>query len=237
MDQAWQSRIINWIDDALAKLQHDQQSTPQSHSTQQTRKLKPILHEPGRLYSSPESMSQQATTVPHSNFEPYATEKTDQPFGFYALDTQTKLHVNGNEVQDYGLHRSSVRPTPRFSHDIVPPDNLVPSLDAYRIRIPPPHESLRTPEPAPPQQLSPPSSKRALSDGNQEPLPIPPRSQDSQHQRYHRRDSSPDSSVLSALDIINEPFGGAPQTPMSANPEVLSHDGDYSTRHQRFMVI
>ena len=113
-------------------------------------------------------------------------------------------------------------PSPRLPHSSFPiPDNLIPSLDSdNRIRIPAPFKFSRTPEPAPSAQLP------TLFDASQEALPIPPPVQPSasqQHRRQgHRRNSSSGSSTLSALDIINEPFGGGLRTPMSAIPEVLS---------------
>ena len=206
----------------------------------------------GSYYSKPPSMREQPRATSSPNPVPVSlppilpTAPPSVPPSIAPRSRPPSVHPS-EQIRPISFRGPS--PTPRMSHGFVPPDNLIPSLDAdNRIRIPPPHEFSRTPEPAPPKQLPPPSSERALSDSSQEPLPIPPRSQDSQRQRYHRRNSSSDSSALSALDIINEPFGGALRTPMSAIPEVLSQhsgsplppgsvDGDHSMRHQRSMVI
>ncbi|KDR75288.1 hypothetical protein GALMADRAFT_249292 [Galerina marginata CBS 339.88] len=134
--------------------------------------------------------------------------------------------------------------TPRMNNIVIPPDNLIPSLDAdNRIRIPPPFEFHRTPERAPSPQLP------ALSDSSQEPLPVPPRSHNPpQRKQQHRRNSSSDSSTLSQLDILSHPhpYTNALRTPMSIIPEVnsvhttsplpRSEAGDYRDhilRHQR----
>lgn len=131
-------------------------------------------------------------------------------------------------------------PSPRLPSAGLPiPDNFIPSLDAdNRIRIPPAFEFSRTPERQPSPQLPPEA-------GSMEALPIPPPEHSvSQHRRSgHRRNSSSGSSTLSALDIINEPFGGGGlRTPMSAIPEVASQysgspnphsvDGDLGLRQQ-----
>ena len=139
----------------------------------------------------------------------------------------------------------NVAPSPRLLSAGLPiPDNLIPSLDSdNRIRIPPAFEFSRTPERA----SSPPLP--TVSDSSLEPVPIPPPVQFSTSKRgrgYHSRQSSSGSSSLSALDIINEPRGGAFRTPMSVIPEVLSQhsgsphpwsiDGDRSMRHQHSLV-
>jgi len=136
-------------------------------------------------------------------------------------------------------------PSPRLPSAGLPiPDNLIPSLDSdNRIRIPPAFEFSRTPERA----SSPPLP--TVSDSSVEPVPIPPPVQSSTSQRgrgHHSRKSSSASSSLSALDIINEPRGGAFRTPMSVIPEVLSQhsgsphpwsiDGDHSMRHHHSPV-
>ena len=134
----------------------------------------------------------------------------------------------------------TVIPTPRLASAALPiPDNFIPSLDAdNRIRIPPPFEFSRTPE-RPSSTPLPPEAERSM-----EALPIPPPEHSaSLHRRSrHRRNSSSGSSTLSALDIINEPFGGNVRTPMSAIPEVSSqytdspHRGDYGLHHQPSFV-
>ena len=138
----------------------------------------------------------------------------------------------------------SFMPSPHLPSAAFPiPDNFIPSLDAdNKIRIPPPFEFSRTPERSASPQL-PPESVRSM-----EALPIPPPEHSSSHHRRpgHRRNSSSGSSTLSALDIINEPFGGALRTPMSAIPEVSSQytgspnprsvDGDLPMRHQSSLV-
>ncbi|KAF9047379.1 hypothetical protein BJ165DRAFT_1465856 [Panaeolus papilionaceus] len=120
-------------------------------------------------------------------------------------------------------------PAPRFPSVIVPPDNLIPQLDAdNRIRLPPPHNLqniANTPE-------RPPSA--ALSDSGQEPISIPnPRS--SQTSVYRQRRHSGSSSSFSQYDLINEPVGHAPR--MSVIPEVSSiHTASplpQSMKHQR----
>ena len=134
----------------------------------------------------------------------------------------------------------NVSSSPRPPTVPIPPDNLIPTLDAdMRIRIPPPHEFRhRTPEPPPSPQL------HTVSDSSQEPLPIPPRANNTQQRRTHRRNSSSgsNSSTLSQLDIINSANGHGLRTPMSIIPEVSSaysgsplprsEDGHRGLRHQ-----
>lgn len=118
----------------------------------------------------------------------------------------------------------NVSHTPRMNSAIIPPDNFIPSLDAdNRIRIPPPFEFQRiaTPERQPSPQLP------ALSDVNQEPIPIPPRSNSAPQRKghYRTRNSSSDSnsSSLSQLEIINNSdYLAGLRTPMTMIPEVNS---------------
>ena len=158
------------------------------------------------------------------------------------------LSTHASEVPDQirpiSVHNAP--PSPHLPRSNLPiPDNLIPSLDAdNRIRIPAPFEFSRTPEPSPSIQLP------RLSNASQEALPIPPpvQSSASQHHRRpgHRRNSSSGSSTLSALDIINDPFGGNLRTPMSAIPEVMSQysgsplprsvDGEHDMRHHPSLV-
>ena len=138
----------------------------------------------------------------------------------------------------------NVSSSPRPPTVPIPPDNLIPTLDAdMRIRIPPPFEfRQRTPEPPPSPQFP----AMAMSDSSQEPLPILPRANDSQQRRTrHRRNSSSgsNSSTLSQLDIINGP---GLRTPMSVIPEVSSAysgsplprsvDGHHTLRHHLSVV-
>lgn len=138
----------------------------------------------------------------------------------------------------------NVSSSPRPPTVPIPPDNLIPTLDAdMRIRIPPPHEFRhRTPEPPPSPQL------HVMSDSSQEALPIPPRANNPQQRRTHRRNSSSgsNSSTLSQLDIINSAHGHGLRTPMSIIPEVSSaysgsplprsEDGHRGLRHQLSVV-
>jgi len=138
----------------------------------------------------------------------------------------------------------NVSSSPRPPTVAIPPDNLIPTLDAdMRIRIPPPFEFRhRTPEPPPSPQLP----AMSMSDSSQEPLPILPRASVPQQRRtHHRRNSSSgsNSSTLSQLDIINGP---GLRTPMSIIPEVSSAysgsplprsvDGHHTLRHQLSVV-
>ncbi|KIM45062.1 hypothetical protein M413DRAFT_24327 [Hebeloma cylindrosporum] len=135
----------------------------------------------------------------------------------------------------------NVSSSPRPPTVAIPPDNLIPTLDAdMRIRIPPPHEfQHRTPEPPPSPQLP------AMSDSSQDPLPILPRANNPQQRRtHHRRNSSSgsNSSTLSQLDILANAHAPGLRTPMSIIPEVSiaysgsplprSEDGHRGLRHQ-----
>ncbi|KAF8906477.1 hypothetical protein CPB84DRAFT_1844332 [Gymnopilus junonius] len=137
----------------------------------------------------------------------------------------TSVHPSMHPSQD--IRPSSLRNvshTPKINSAFIPPDNFIPSLDAdNRIRIPPPFEFHRTstPERQPSPQLP------VLSDINQEPIPIPPRSNiPGQRKGYHHaRNSSSDSnsSSLSQLELINSTdFFGGLRTPMTMIPEVNS---------------
>lgn len=157
---------------------------------------------------------------------------------------QSRAQSMQNLEQIRPISVQNVQPSPRLPSTALPiPDNFIPSLDSdNKIRIPPPFEFSRTPERQPSPQL-PPEAERSV-----EALPIPPpEHSSSQHRRLgHRRNSSSGSSTLSALDIINEPFGGGLRTPMSAIPEVSSQytgsplphsvDGDFEMRHQPSFV-
>ncbi|KAH9485216.1 hypothetical protein JR316_0002123 [Psilocybe cubensis] len=110
--------------------------------------------------------------------------------------------------------------TPRLSNAIIPPDNLIPSMDAdNRIRIPPPFEFQsdfqKTPEPSV-------SELPVMPEASLEPVPIPPRVAQQRKHNSHSRNSSSgsNSSSLSQLDIVN--FNPALRTPMSVIPEVNS---------------
>ncbi|KAF9528494.1 hypothetical protein CPB83DRAFT_854244 [Crepidotus variabilis] len=126
----------------------------------------------------------------------------------------------------------NITPTPQMYNPNQIPDNFIPTLDAdNRIRIPAPFEFSRTPEPtsSPPLPLT----------ESMEALPIPPPVQQQQQQQssghrkgYHRRNSSSGSSSLSALDIVNEPFGVNLRSPMSIIPEVTSQTTGDSLQHR-----
>lgn len=99
----------------------------------------------------------------------------------------------------------SITPTPMVHNVVVPPDNLIPTLDSdLRIRLPPPHEFKQpvsrssSPNPAGPSP---------------EPLPIPAPS--SQNRPHQRRSSS-------ASSTSQNPYFGQLGTPMSAIQEVNS---------------
>lgn len=122
----------------------------------------------------------------------------------------------------------SFAPTPHHATVPVPPDNLIPTLDAdMRIRLPPPHEFMaRTPEPAPSSDL-PLAAPSESSVTSQEPLPVPLRSGAGAapgRTGRHRRGSSAGSgsSTLSTLELFSNPYGGGMRTPMSAIEEVSS---------------
>ncbi|KAF8160886.1 hypothetical protein B0H34DRAFT_795737 [Crassisporium funariophilum] len=154
----------------------------------------------------------------------------------------SSLHPSEN-IRPISMRNPS--PTPRSAPIMIPPDNFIPSLGADNIiRIPPPFEFQRaamTPDRATSPQL------HAMSDSSQEPLMVPgPQPKSAQRKRYHRRNSSSgsNSSALSQLDIINDPYSAQIRTPMSMIPEVnsmhtasplpgQSMDGDHSARHQR----
>ena len=183
---------------------------------------------------APRSEHSRAPRSEHSR-APTDTRASPAPIQVSLPNSRIDLSEN---IRPISIHNISSSPRPPIVP--IPPDNLIPTLDAdMRIRIPPPYEFRHTPSPQLP----------AMSDSSQEPLPILPRANNPQQRRtHHRRNSSSgsNSSTLSQLDIINSTHGPGLRTPMSIIPEVSSahsgsplprsEDGHRDSRHQRSVV-
>jgi hypothetical protein len=140
-------------------------------------------------------------------------ESINQPSGRHGIGGSSRPPSINPSENIRPISVRSITPTPMVHNVIVPPDNLIPTLDAdLRIRLPPPHEFK--------QPVSRSSSPNPVGP-SPEPLPIPaPRSQDpqppSQNKAHHSRRSS------SASSTSQNPYYGQLGTPMSAIQEVNS---------------
>ncbi|KAF8967822.1 hypothetical protein BDZ97DRAFT_1916408 [Flammula alnicola] len=225
------------VDEDEYSLDESRSSSPESDH--------PSYQQPPRPQSiapSQHSRRSRATTRPHPSPSPIPVPLPSNPLPFNPPTAPPSLHPSEN-IRPISVR--TITPAPRMPNVVVPPDNLIPTLDAdQRIRLPPPHEFTRTPE----RPVSALPAMSETSNSSQEPLPIPPRSYTPQQRRpRHRRNSSSgsNSSSLSQLDIVNNPYNPGLRSPMSiiqevtsagtASPNPLSENGQQSMRHRRSM--